>query len=66
MKEVLREITGGEVVLLKKFFSEPVVSELENNLEIMLLLSLPPIILEDSDFPRYKLSLFFFFNLWLR
>lgn len=49
-KEVLRKIKGGEVILFKLFFSEPIVSELENNCKIMLFLVLPQIMLENSDF----------------
>lgn len=49
-KEVLRKIKGGEVILLKLFFSEPVASELENNFKILLFLVLPQIMIENSDF----------------
>lgn len=59
----MREIKGGEGVLLNFFFfSEPIVSELEKCLEIVLFLVLPRIILENSDSPSYPLSFILFLN----
>lgn len=45
-----------------KKYSEFIVLGLKNNLEIMLVLALPQIILEDSDFPSYTLSFILSFN----
>ena len=43
-----------QVVLLKKFLSELIILELENNLESRLFLLLSLIIFEDPDFPNSK------------